>query len=83
MTVAVQTGLTNLKNYLTRQGFNVVNFGNYPYKIDAVVYKGLTATLMMSCSPSHGGSILFVDCSGKTPFQVAEILRNKLYSPLF
>lgn len=83
MTVAVQTGLTNLKSYLTAQGFHTVDFGGYSHKIDAIVYKGITTSLMMNCSPLPGGSILFVDCDKKTPFQVAEILRNKLYSPLF
>ena len=83
MTVAIGSGLINLKNYLEKAGFRTVDLADFSHKADAVVYKGISASLMQSCTPEAGGSILFVDCSGKTPFEVVQILRNKLYSPLF
>lgn len=83
MTVAVGPGLTSLNNYLQKSGFNTVDLNSFPHKIDAVVYKGISASLIQNCTPEAGGSILLVDCSGKTPFEVVQILRNKLYSPLF
>ena len=83
MIVAVQKGLVNLKNYLTKNGFDTVYYGDYPYPIDAVVYKGISASLINGCHPHHGGKILLVDCSSKTPPEVAKILSSKLYTPLF
>lgn len=83
MIVAVQKGLGELKNHLAKAGFDVVYFGEYPYPIDAVVYKGIRASLIGSCHPSGTGGILFVDCSGKTPYEVSKILSTRLYTPLF
>jgi len=83
MIVAVQKGLSNLKNYLTRRGFDTVYYGDYPYPVDAIVYKGVTVSLLENCHPSGGGGVFFVDCNGKTPFQVAKILSDRLYTPLF
>ena len=83
MIVAVEKGLYTLKNYLARCGFDTVCYGEYPYPVDAIVYRGITASLLENCHPSGGSGIFFVDSRGKTPFQIAKILSDRLYTPLF
>ena len=83
MIVAVQKGLTNMKEGLSSLGFDTVVYGEYNYPIDAIVYRGISSALMMSTEPFHSNSVFLVDCSNKTPKEVADILNRKLYTPLF
>lgn len=83
MTVAVQKCLTQMKDSLSALGFETVYYGEYKRAIDAIVYNGISSEIMMKSEPSYSGSVLLVDCTNKTPAEVADILNRKLYTPLF
>ena len=83
MTVAVQKGLANMKNSLSALGFDTVYYGEYTHPVDAIVYKGISSEIMMKSEPVSAGSVFLVDCTNKTPAEVADILNRKLYTPLF
>ena len=83
MIVAVQKGLSHMKNALSELGFDTVVYGEYRFPIDAIVYYGISSELMMSTEPYTSNSVFLVDCTNKTPREVADILRRRLYTPLF
>ncbi|MBQ7717782.1 MAG: YkuS family protein [Clostridia bacterium] len=83
MIVAVQKGMTHMKNGLAELGFDTVIYGEYKFPIDAIVCRGITSGLMMSSEPNHFNGVFLVDCTGKTPREVANILNRRLYTPLF
>ena len=83
MVVAVQKGLCSLKKYLSENGFETVYYGAYNYPVDAVVYKGAAASPLQNSIPCGERGVFFVNAKGKTPYQVAKILSDRLYTPLF
>ena len=60
MIVAVQKGLSHMKNGLAELGFDTVVYGEYKFPIDAIVYRGISSGLMMSGEPNIFNSI-FLD----------------------
>ena len=83
MTVAVQKGLSHMKNTLSELGFDTVVYGEYRFPIDAIVFCGISSELMMSTEPNITNGVFLVDCTNKTPREVADILHRRLYTPLF
>lgn len=83
MTIAVQNGLENLANALRSYGFDVVDYENYPYPIDAFVY--LEAGLLQSmsvCSSCESYGVFMVNAHGKSADDIAAILNRRTYTPL-
>lgn len=84
MTVAVQNGLKNLANSLRRYGFDVVVYGQYPYRIDALVYIGTYISSDSISASLHSSHATFtVNADGKTACEIARILNRRTCSPLF
>lgn len=83
MIVAVQKGLGRMKDELRSLGFDTVDYGEYKFPVDAVVYKGVTSSVMMNAEPHGSPGVFLVDCADKSPAEVAQILRRRLYTPLF
>ena len=85
MTVAIQPGLENLANALRGYGFDVVDYENYPYPVDALVYVGSGIMQNISlCSTVHNPyGIFLVNAYGKSAEDIADILNRRTYTPLF
>ncbi len=84
MVVAFEKGLEGLKAQMRACGFETVTYGEYHRRIDALVYSGaVNMTAVTNAYESDGGGVLMVNSHGKTARDVAEILRHKVYSPLF
>ena len=83
MIVAVQKELSSLRTELNDMGFDTVIFGEYPYPIDAVVYKGITKKLINSVKPTPYANVLLIDSTNKTAAEIGAVLKSGLYSPLF
>lgn len=83
MIVAIQKGLNHMSESLRGMGFDVVVYGEYNYPVDAIVCLGVNTGLMMSADNFGMSEILLVDCKDKSPTEVADILRRRLYTPLF
>lgn len=94
MVVAVQKGLNNVEAQLRSMGYEVVTLGAYNYPVDAVVYNGsletsyITNNNMPALTSSASGSsrnygVLMVNSYGKSAAQIDEILKKRVYSPLF
>ena len=83
MIVAVQKGLNHMSESLRNMGFDTVVYGEYKYPVDAIVTQGVNTNLMMSADTFGMSEVLLVDCRGKSPSEVADILRRRLYTPLF
>jgi len=81
--VALQKGFPRLKKQLIKMGYDVVDYGDYNYPVDAIVYKGVMMSVINSADASIGSSVLLVDANGKNAAQISEILQRKLYTPLF
>lgn len=64
-------------------GFDTVVYGEYKYPVDAIICHGVDSDLMMSAETFGMPEVLLVDCRGKSPSEVASILRRRLYTPLF
>lgn len=83
MTVAVQKHLHQIKQGLMEYGYDVVTYGEYKYPVDAIVYSGgevFSFTNQMNI-PSNG--MLMVNCTNKTIAEIDNILKRRVYTPLF
>lgn len=83
MKVALQKGFPKLKKQLTVMGYDVVDYGDYKYPVDAIIYKGVMMSVVNASDASVQNSVLLVDANGKNAAQISEILQRKLYTPLF
>ena len=84
MIVAVQKGLDNMKASLRELGHDVVDYGDYKYPVDAIVYMGGDGGFTMSTDisgPAMG--VFLINAKGKTPQEVDAMLKRRLYTPLF
>ncbi len=84
MIVAVQKGMDYMKSGLRKLGYDVVDYGDYKYPVDAIVYTSGEEGFTMSAgvySPANG--VFMVNAKDKTPAEVNEILKRRLYTPLF
>ena len=48
MKVALQKGFPRLKKQLIKMGYDVVDYGDYNYPVDAIVYKGVMMSVINS-----------------------------------
>ncbi|HOC09961.1 MAG: YkuS family protein [Tepidanaerobacteraceae bacterium] len=89
--VALEEGLEEIKEYLRSKGLQTVNLGNENMAVDAVVYKDrslseIQAEQILSSADSlqdyAGGNsygVLLVNARDKTPQEVYEIIKNRVY----
>ena len=92
ITIAVQKGLEEIKSALKERGYHVVNFGDYNYPIDAVVYRDqlmqlsfISSNNMPQAESGLRGSygILLINAGEKNIDEIENILKTRCYSPLF
>ncbi len=86
MTVAVSKGLGGIAKALKERGYTVVNYGEYPYAIDAMVYPGegidrITFTAQNISGDTPG--VFMVNATNKSIDEIDFTLKNRLYSSLF
>ncbi len=84
MTVAVQKGLENLAAALRTYGFDIVEYENYPYSIDALVYTkaGTLQSMSVSYDAYEPHGVFMVNAYGKSADDIAAILSRRTYTPL-
>lgn len=86
--IAVQEGLDNIKNDLKQLGFEISNINDE--HLDAIIYMAdgndvsyhNTLTNLSNNSNNNGGTLL-INATDKSVNQIAKMINNKLYSPLF
>lgn len=84
MIVAVQKGMDNMKSSLRELGHDVVDYGDYKYPVDAIVYMGSGEGFTMRTDVSGPAmGVFLINAKGKTPREVDEMLKRRLYTPLF
>ncbi len=88
MVVAFEKGLEDIRKELDGMGFNTVVYGQYKGWVDALVYSSNISITSINNLKEYSGDdnssgILLVNCFEKTAEEVAEILRNRIYSALF
>lgn len=88
MIVAVEKHLTELKSNLAKLGYEIVNYQEYQYPVDAVVYSkandydGYTSILNSTITGLPYG-VLMVNAHHKSVNQIDQILKSRLYGPIF
>lgn len=84
MTVAITQGMQYIGERLRELGYNVVEYGKYKNRIDAVVYSGhyLAAAQMVSTNFSGNNGVLMINATNKTIEQIDQYLKRKVYSGL-
>ena len=88
MVIAVENGLDEVKNYLKKRGFSVVDLA-HAQVFDAVVYQNLGFfSIPASTRPAAKSGLeqpgTFLVCArGKTPQEIETMLRQKSYGNLF
>lgn len=90
MIIGVQKQLKVLGNQLKTLGLNVAMLDGQTCKIDAFVYCGDEIKILDIIRNSEeigfmdgANGVLLVDSRGKTCDEVAQVIRNRVYSPLF
>jgi len=73
---------------LREAGYEVVTFGRYNYPIDAVLYSGAEMPAMNACTGvfdanRSGGGIFMINCENKSIDEIDNILKNRVYTPIF
>lgn len=95
MVVAVENGLGEVSKQLRERGYIIVSYPEYKGVVDAFIYKGeipsalgsyqddgLNQSLENYTQASPKG-VLIVNATNKNVVQIEEILRTRIYSPLF
>jgi hypothetical protein len=89
--IALEEGLEDIGEFLRNKGFQVIAWGDQNSPIDAVVYIGrrldeIQATQFPSAMESlydyTGGDsygVLLVNAQNRTPQEVYEIIKNRVY----
>lgn len=89
--IALEEGLEDIREYLLNKGFHVVDWGNESLMVDAVVYRGRslaeiqTEQIMSAADPiydytgNNSFGVLLVNAQNKTPQEVYEIIKNRVY----
>lgn len=95
MVIAVEHGLEQISNMLRQLGYTIVSCPDYGGVVDAFIYKENIADHLEdepklsqvnsidnynSINP-HG--VLIINANNKSIKQIEEILKNRIYSPLF
>lgn len=93
MVVAIQKGLTGIKEKLIERGYDVVTMGEYNFPVDALVYvgrgidmshypnTGITANANYNDVENHGA--LLINVNNKSIDEIDKILKKRVYTPLF
>ncbi|HHX62137.1 MAG TPA: hypothetical protein GX707_15725 [Epulopiscium sp.] len=95
MVIAVEPGLENISDQLVKRGYTIVNYPEYKGVVDAIIYKKnminhineyqnsvmVNALENNNNKPSQG--VLIINANNKSANQIEEILRSRVYSPLF
>ena len=95
MVVAVENGLGAISKELRERGYTIVSYPEYKGVVDAFIYKdeipsavgsyqnnGLNQSLENYESTSPKG-VLIINATNKDVIKIEEILRTRIYSPLF
>lgn len=95
MVVAVENGLEELSAQLREKGYTIVSYPEYTGVVDAFIYKekissdiepyqdnGLNQSIENYGSTGQKG-ILIINVANKSIMQIEEILKTRIYSPLF
>jgi len=88
MVVATHNCSKDICEKLRANGYDVVTFGRYNYPIDALLYTGesiptLSASTGVFDAGREAGGIFVVNCENKSINELDNILRNRVYTPLF
>lgn len=91
MIVAVERELVELRGQLQERGYTMVSYPDYQGSIDAYIYTGKIPSELGNQQNDAIGNyvfskpqgILMVNARNKTVSQIEEILRTRVYSPLF
>jgi len=84
MVIAVERGLNDIKKYLEYIGYTVVDGYSYRGPIDAYVYENMGFSAVddfnsYSQSSSQSEGMLIVNAKNKSPEEIADILKNRVY----
>ncbi|HHV19770.1 MAG TPA: hypothetical protein GXZ27_13200 [Thermoanaerobacterales bacterium] len=89
--IALEEGLEEIGEFLKNRGFQVVAWGDQNFAVDAVVYMGRRLDEIQSTqfSPAlesvydySGGQsygVLLVNAQNRTPQEIYEIIKNRVY----
>lgn len=87
MVVAVEYGLDRISDQLRDKGYTVVAYPDYMGAVDAFIYKdqmlGSLDNSIENCMLANAHGILIINGANKTIGEIEDILRKRLYSPLF
>lgn len=85
MIVAVQQGLHHIKEQLIQMGYETVTYGTYPYPVDVLIYHGSLKqrSALQASVPQQKKGMLLVCADNKTVAEISEVLKRRLYTPLF
>ncbi|NMA82666.1 MAG: hypothetical protein GX962_02235 [Epulopiscium sp.] len=97
MIIGIQRGLDQLKEQLKERGYYIVEVDQYRHPIDAYVYtatqadgilENLAVTNQVYTGPEPYDSqssmgVLMVNAYNKTVEEIEQILRERVYTPLF
>ena len=95
MVIAVEDGLEHIEAYLSQRGYRIVNYPDYGGVVDAFIYKedmikginqyndSLTMDSFENNNSSSSYGVLVINANNKSEKQIEDILKSRLYSPLF
>lgn len=93
MVIAIEKGLTEIKNQLEMRGYETFYIGERPVA-DAIIYKNRNShpyfqvnstpiTSLVSSKVMDSKGALLINAENKSIEDILEILKNRTYSPLF
>jgi len=95
MIIAMESGLENISEQLRKKGYTIVSYPEYKGMVDAFIYKedmisginqyqnNMMTNALENNNTSESKGILIVNANNKNADQIEEILKNRIYSPLF
>lgn len=95
MVVAVEDGLEQISEALRKLGYTIVSYPDYGGVVDAFVYKESISSHIeeyqnisqMNAMDEYNNinphGVLIINANNKSINQIEQILKNRIYSPLF
>ncbi len=95
MVIAVENGLGDLTEKLREKGYTIVSYPEYAGVVDAFIYKDAMLNNIESYENNVVGEslengifskaqgILIINASNKSVVDIEQILKTRVYSPLF
>lgn len=94
MVIAIEQGLDDLSARLRQRGYTIVSYPEYGGVVDAFIYKeemtghidgyqGILQDSLENYTNPNPHGILMVNANNKSFEQIEEILKKRIYSPLF